>query len=124
MTPLVRLLLAQTVSTAVDALVLAGLLDLDPERPLAWRLLSLAAGLLAGLMVGERRWAGAGKTSMARTGGRLWPLVLIAGLVNLAVYAALLANTPILHPLAAFVLSSLAAILFCLIGWRRLRRRW
>lgn len=85
--------------------------------PFPARCISLATALVVACITNEIATRG----SFDRR--RLRPTLVIAAMVNLVLYAMTIMRFPDIQPLAALVLSSVAGLMFALIGYWRFFRR-
>lgn len=114
---LARYVLALMAGFAADFAMLHLVHVLIGIDPLVARLLSLTVALVAMCLVNEMAARGAFDRR------RLRPTLVIATVFNLVLYAVTITRFPDMQPLAALVLSSVAGLMFAVIGYWRFFRR-
>lgn len=105
---------------AVDALVLAGLLEWTPLGPFTARLVSIGVALTATWLLNRAITFGASSRHPAVEGARYGGVGLAAAAVNYAVYSALILLAPWLPVIAALAIASTVAMGLSFVGYSRL----
>jgi putative flippase GtrA len=103
----------------VDAGMLAALLALTPAGPFLARAIAIAVALVSTWLMNRSFTFGASRHSLAVEGFRYGSVGLTSAVVNYLIYAGLLISVPILQPLAALVIASIAAMAFSFFGYSR-----
>ncbi|MBR0557368.1 GtrA family protein [Ciceribacter sp. L1K23] len=119
MAKLLRFGIVGSVGFLVDAGILALLLGFTPLGPFVSRAIAIAVAMMATWYLNRRFTFGASRHSIVREGFRYGSVGLTSALVNYLVYSALLISFPTLQPLAALVVSSIAAMAFSFFGYSR-----
>ncbi|WP_027487745.1 GtrA family protein [Allorhizobium undicola] len=119
MKKLIRFALVGSLGFAVDAAGLLLLLALTPLGPLSARAIAMAVAMLVTWQCNRLFTFGASRRSMLVEGFRYGSVGLVSAVVNYAVYCGLLLTMPLLKPLAALVLASMAAMAFSFFGYSR-----
>ncbi|MGG7519511.1 GtrA family protein [Allorhizobium undicola] len=119
MKKLIRFALVGSLGFAVDAAGLLLLLALTPLGPLSARAIAMAMAMLVTWQCNRLFTFGASRRSMLIEGFRYGSVGLVSAVVNYAVYCGLLLTMPLLKPLAALVLASMAAMAFSFFGYSR-----
>jgi putative flippase GtrA len=87
--------------------------------PLAARVPAIMAAMAFTWFVNRSRTFSPSRHSLAGEGFRYWAVGITSATLNYAIYSSLMSVTPLLQPIAAIVLSSLAATLFSFFGYSR-----
>lgn len=116
---LIRFGLVGATGFAVDACVLALLMAFSPLGPFVARAIAIGIAMAATWQLNRRFTFGASRHSMVREGFRYGSVGLVTALLNYLLYTALLLTYPMLSPLAALVMASLAAMAFSFFGYGR-----
>jgi putative flippase GtrA len=87
--------------------------------PLAARVPAIMAAMAFTWLINRSRTFGPSSHSLAVEGFRYWAVGITSAALNYAVYSSLISVTPMLQPIAAIVLSSLAATLYSFFGYSR-----
>lgn len=119
MKKLLRFGIVGSVGFLVDAGILALLLAITPFGPFLSRAIAITIAMAATWYLNRRFTFGASRHSIVREGFRYGSVGLTSSLVNYLVYTALLVTFPPLQPLAALVISSIAAMAFSFFGYSR-----
>jgi len=119
MKKLLRFGLVGCAGFAVDAAVLMLLLDVTSLGPFAARALAIAVAMTTTWLLNRSFTFGASRLSLAVEGFRYGSVGVTSALVNYTLYSGLLISIPILKPLAALVLASIAAMAFSFFGYSR-----
>jgi putative flippase GtrA len=112
-------ILAGSLGFLADAGMLALLLHISPLGPLTARLIAILFALLVTWSFNRVVTFGRSRFPLLLEGVRYSGVGLLAALLNYAVYAALLMAVPVLHPLLALVVGSLAAMAVSWAGYSR-----
>ncbi|MFA7413147.1 MAG: GtrA family protein [Rhizobium sp.] len=119
MRKLLRFGLVGCAGFAVDAAVLMLLLDVTSLGPFAARAVAIAVAMTATWLLNRSFTFGASRHSLAIEGFRYGSVGVTSAFVNYMLYSGLLISIPILKPLAALVLASIAAMAFSFFGYSR-----
>ncbi|HCL67233.1 MAG TPA: GtrA family protein [Rhizobium sp.] len=119
MKKLLRFGLVGCAGFAVDAAVLMLLLDVTSLGPFAARAIAITVAMTATWLLNRSFTFGASRHSLAVEGFRYGSVGVTSALVNYMLYSGLLISIPILKPLAALVLASIAAMAFSFFGYSR-----
>lgn len=119
MKKLLRFGLVGCAGFAVDAAVLTLLLDVTSLGPFVARAIAIAVAMTATWLLNRSFTFGASRHSLAVEGFRYGSVGVTSALVNYMLYSGLLISIPILKPLAALVLASIAAMAFSFFGYSR-----
>lgn len=119
MKKLLRFGIAGALGFLVDAGMLAALLAWTPAGPFLARAIAIAVALVSTWLMNRSFTFGASRHSLAVEGFRYGSVGLTSAVVNYLIYAGLLISVPILQPLAALVIASIAAMAFSFFGYSR-----
>ncbi len=119
MKKLVRFGIAGTAGFVIDATVLWLLLETTPLGPFVARAVAIAVALVATWYLNRSFTFGASRRSIAVEGFRYGSVGLVSAMVNYLIYGGLLLALPILQPMAALVIASIAAMAFSFFGYSR-----
>jgi putative flippase GtrA len=119
MKKLVRFGIVGTAGFFIDATVLWLLLETTSLGPFAARAVAIAVALVATWYLNRSFTFGASRRSIAVEGFRYGSVGLVSALVNYLIYSGLLLSLPILQPMAALVVASIAAMAFSFFGYSR-----
>jgi putative flippase GtrA len=103
----------------VDAAVLELLVSATPLGPFLSRAIAIAVAMAATWFLNRRFTFGASRYSLLGEGFRYGSVGLTTSVLNYLVFSALLLAFPSLKPLAALVLSSIAAMAFSFVAYSR-----
>jgi putative flippase GtrA len=112
-------LVAGTIGFLADAGMLALLLHVSPLGPFAARIIAILFAMAVTWSFNRAVTFGRSRFPMLLEGARYGSVGLLSALANYAVYAGLLLALPWLHPLAAVVVASLAAMTLSWAGYSR-----
>lgn len=112
-------LVAGTIGFIADAGTLALLLQLTPLGPFAARVIAILFAMAVTWGFNRAVTFGRSRFPLLLEGARYGSVGLVSAVLNYAVYAGLLLAVPWLHPLAAVVVASLAAMAFSWAGYSR-----
>ena len=112
-------LVAGTIGFLSDAGMLALLLHVTPLGPFAARIFAIVFAMSVTWSFNRVVTFGRSRFPLLLEGARYGSVGLLSALLNYAVYAGLLLALPWLHPLAAVVAASLAAMAFSWAGYSR-----
>lgn len=110
---------AGTIGFLADAGMLAVLLNMTPLGPFAARVIAILFAMSVTWTFNRAVTFGKSRFPLLLEGARYGSVGLLSALLNYAVYAGLLLALPWLHPLAAVVAASLAAMAFSWAGYSR-----
>jgi putative flippase GtrA len=110
---------AGTIGFLADAGMLALLLHVTPLGPFAARVIAILFAMSATWIFNRAVTFGRSRFPLLLEGARYGSVGLLSALLNYAVYAGLLLALPWLHPVAAVVAASLAAMAFSWAGYSR-----
>jgi putative flippase GtrA len=110
---------AGSIGFLADAGMLALFLHLTPMGPFAARVIAILFAMSVTWAFNRAVTFGRSRFPLLLEGARYGSVGLLAALLNYAVYAGLLLAFPGLHPLAALVAASLAAMAFSWTGYSR-----
>lgn len=119
MKKLVRFGIVGTAGFAIDAVLLWLLLETTPLGPFVARAVAIAVALVSTWHLNRTFTFGASRRSIAVEGFRYGSIGLVSSAVNYLIYSGLLLSLPILQPLAALVIASIAAMAFSFFGYSR-----
>lgn len=119
MKKLVRFGIVGTIGFVIDATVLWLLLATTPLGPFIARAIAIVVALVATWYLNRSFTFGASSRSLAVEGFRYGSVGVTSAVVNYLIYTLLLLSLPILQPLAALVLASIAAMAFSFFGYSR-----
>jgi putative flippase GtrA len=119
MKKLVRFGIVGTAGFIIDAAMLWLLLETTPFGPFLARAMAIAVALAATWYLNRSFTFGASRRSIAIEGFRYGSVGIVSALVNYLIYSGLLLSLPILKPLAALVIASIAAMAFSFFGYSR-----
>ena len=119
MKKLVRFGIVGTAGFVIDAAMLWLLLETTPLGPFIARAIAIAVALGATWYLNRSFTFGASRRSIAVEGFRYGSVGIVSALVNYLIYSGLLLSLPILQPLAALVIASIAAMAFSFFGYSR-----
>ena len=119
MKKLVRFGIVGTAGFVIDAAMLWLLLETTPFGPFLARAMAIAVALAATWYLNRSFTFGASRRSIAIEGFRYGSVGIVSALVNYLIYSGLLLSLPILQPLAALVIGSIAAMAFSFFGYSR-----
>lgn len=119
MKKLVRFGIVGTAGFVIDAAVLWMLLETTPLGPFLARAIAIAVALCATWYLNRSFTFGASRRSIAIEGFRYGSVGITSAAVNYLIYSGLLLSLPILQPLAALVIASIAAMAFSFFGYSR-----
>lgn len=119
MKKLVRFGIVGTIGFVIDATVLWLLLATTPLGPFIARAIAIVVALVATWYLNRSFTFGASRRSLAVEGFRYGSVGVTSAVVNYLIYTLLLLSLPILQPLAALVLASIAAMAFSFFGYSR-----
>ena len=119
MKKLVRFGIVGTAGFVIDAAVLWMLLETTPLGPFLARAIAIAVALAATWYLNRSFTFGASRRSLAVEGFRYGSVGITSAVVNYLIYTLLLLSLPILQPLAALVIASIAAMAFSFFGYSR-----
>ena len=119
MKKLLRFGLVGCAGFALDAAVLMLLLDVTSLGPFAARAIAITVAMTATWLLNRSFTFGASRHSLAIEGFRYGSVGVTSALVNYMLYSGLLISIPILKPLAALFLASIAAMAFSFFGYSR-----
>lgn len=110
---------AGTIGFLADAGMLALLLHISPLGPFAARVIAILFAMSVTWSFNRVVTFGRSRFPLLLEGARYGSVGVLSALLNYAVYAGLLLALPWLHPLAAVVVASLAAMAFSWAGYSR-----
>jgi putative flippase GtrA len=110
---------AGTIGFLADAGMLALLLYVSPLGPFAARVVAILFAMSVTWSFNRAVTFGKSRFPLLLEGARYGSVGVLSALVNYAVYAALLLGIPWLHPVAAVIVASLAAMAFSWAGYSR-----
>ncbi len=119
MKKLVRFGIVGTAGFVIDAALLWLLLETTPLGPFLARATAIAVALVATWYLNRSFTFGASRRSLAVEGFRYGSVGITSAVVNYLIYSGLLLSLPILQPLAALVIASIAAMAFSFVGYSR-----
>lgn len=119
MKKLVRFGIVGTAGFVIDAVLLWLLLETTPLGPFIARAVAIAVALVSTWYLNRTFTFGASRRSIAVEGFRYGSIGLVSAAVNYLIYSGLLLSLPILQPLAALVIASIAAMAFSFFGYSR-----
>ncbi|QND40149.1 GtrA family protein [Rhizobium leguminosarum bv. viciae] len=119
MRKLIRFTIAGGIGFLVDAGILSALLHLTPLGPFLARLIAIAFAMAAHRAFNRSFTFDRTGRSLATEGFRYGSVGVTAALVNYGLYSALLLSLPVLQPLAAMVIASVASMIFSFFGYSR-----
>ncbi|WP_454748638.1 GtrA family protein [Ciceribacter selenitireducens] len=119
MRKLVRFGIVGTAGFVIDAALLWLLLEATPLGPFVARAVAIAVALVATWYLNRSFTFGASRRSIAVEGFRYGSVGLVSALINYLIYSGLLLSLPILQPMAALVIASIAAMAFSFFGYSR-----
>lgn len=119
MKKLARFGIVGTIGFLVDGSVLWLLLETTPLGPFLARAIAIAVALVATWYLNRSFTFGASRRSIAVEGFRYGSVGITSAMVNYLIYSGLLLSLPILQPLAALVIASIAAMAFSFFGYSR-----
>ncbi|PPJ48123.1 GtrA family protein [Rhizobium sp. KAs_5_22] len=119
MKKLVRFGIVGTAGFVIDAVLLWLLLETTPLGPFLARAIAIAVALVATWYLNRSFTFGASRRSIAVEGFRYGSVGLVSSAVNYLIYSGLLLSLPILQPMAALVIASIAAMAFSFFGYSR-----
>lgn len=119
MKKLVRFGIVGTAGFVIDAVLLWLLLETTPLGPFLARAIAIAAALVSTWYLNRSFTFGASRRSIAVEGFRYGSVGLVSSAVNYLIYSGLLLSLPILQPMAALVIASIAAMAFSFFGYSR-----
>lgn len=119
MRKLARFGIVGTIGFLVDGSVLWLLLETTPLGPFLARAIAIAVALAATWYLNRSFTFGASRRSIAVEGFRYGSVGITSAAVNYLIYSGLLLSLPILQPLAALVIASIAAMAFSFFGYSR-----
>ncbi len=119
MKKLVRFGIVGTAGFVIDAALLWLLLETTPLGPFLARAIAIAVALVATWYLNRSFTFGASRRSIAVEGFRYGSVGITSAVVNYLIYSGLLLSLPILQPLAALVIASIAAMAFSFFGYSR-----
>lgn len=102
-----------------DAAMLALLLEVSPLGPFAGRVVAILFAMAVTWSFNRAVTFGKSRFPLLLEGARYGSVGLLSALLNYTVYAAMLLALPWMHPLAAVVVASLAAMAFSWAGYSR-----
>jgi putative flippase GtrA len=112
-------IVAGTIGFLADAGMLALLLYVTPLGPFAARVIAILFAMSVTWSFNRAVTFGRSRFPLLLEGARYGGVGLLSALLNYAIYAGLLLALPWLHPLAAVVAASLAAMAFSWAGYSR-----
>jgi putative flippase GtrA len=112
-------LVAGTIGFLADAGMLALLLHVTPLGPFAARVIAILFAMSVTWAFNRAITFGKSRFPLLLEGARYGSVGLVSALFNYLVYAGLLLAMPWLHPLAAVVVASLAAMAVSWAGYSR-----
>lgn len=112
-------LIAGSIGFLADAGMLALLLDATALGPFAARVVAILFALVVTWGFNRAITFGRSRFPLLLEGARYGTIGLLSALLNYAVYAGLLLALPLLHPLFALAIASLAAMAFSWTGYSR-----
>lgn len=110
---------AGVIGFLADAGMLVLLLQVSPLGPFAARILAILFAMAVTWSFNRAVTFGKSRFPLLLEGARYGSVGLMSALLNYAVYAGMLLTLPWLHPLAAVVVASLAAMAFSWAGYSR-----
>ena len=119
MKKLARFGIVGSIGFLVDAALLWLLLETTPLGPFLARAIAIAVALCATWYLNRSFTFGASRRSIAIEGFRYGSVGITSAAVNYLIYSGLLLSLPILQPLAALVIASIAAMAFSFFGYSR-----
>ena len=119
MKKLARFGIVGSIGFLVDGSVLWLLLEATPLGPFLARAIAIAVALVATWYLNRSFTFGASRRSIAVEGFRYGSVGITSAAVNYLIYSGLLLSLPILKPLAALVIASIAAMAFSFFGYSR-----
>lgn len=119
MKKLVRFGIVGTAGFIIDAALLWLLLETTPLGPFLARAIAIAVALVVTWYLNRSFTFGASRRSIAVEGFRYGSVGITSAVVNYLIYSGLLLSLPILQPLAALVIASIAAMAFSFFGYSR-----
>lgn len=119
MKKLVRFGIVGTAGFVIDAVLLWLLLETTPLGPFVARAVAIAVALVSTWYLNRSFTFGASRRSIAVEGFRYGSVGLVSSAVNYLIYSGLLLSLPILQPMAALVIASIAAMAFSFFGYSR-----
>lgn len=112
-------LVAGSIGFLADAGMLALLLHVSPLGPLVARGVAILFALSVTWFFNRVVTFGRSRFPLLLEGARYGSVGVLSAILNYAVYASLLLAFPALHPLAALIVASLAAMAFSWAGYSR-----
>ncbi|HLP70656.1 MAG TPA: GtrA family protein [Rhizobium sp.] len=119
MKKLLRFGIVGTTGFVIDAAGLMLLLNTTPLGPFAARAFAIVIALAATWLLNRSFTFGASRHSLAVEGFRYGSVGITTAVLNYVLYSALLIASPLLKPVVALVLASLAAMAFSFFGYSR-----
>lgn len=119
MKKLVRFGIVGSIGFVIDAALLWLLLQTTPLGPFVARAIAIVVALVATWYLNRSFTFGASRRSLAVEGFRYGSVGITSAVVNYLIYTLLLLSLPILQPLAALVIASIAAMAFSFFGYSR-----
>lgn len=111
--------IAGAVGFLADAGMLTLLLNVSPLGPFAARVIAILFAMSVTWSFNRAITFGRSRFPLLLEGARYGSVGLLSALLNYAVYALMLLALPWLHPLAAVIMASLAAMAFSWAGYSR-----
>ncbi|TDK35417.1 GtrA family protein [Rhizobium deserti] len=103
----------------VDAGLTHVLITVAGLSPLAARVPAIMAAMAFTWLINRSRTFGPSRRSLAVEGFRYWAVGITSAALNYAIYSSLIFITPLLQPIVAIILSSLAATFYSFFGYSR-----